>query len=870
MKLRTKLFIPIFSILIILGLITGIFTRSVLSNIVEFVYRLSEQRIAMQIEKTAQSEINTIYDNIDRVGEKAVAQSLIFSNFPTVLNAYRLTYRGNIDNENDPVVRRARRVIKQEFKSVMSKYAQSTGKDLRLHFHLSNNHSFARIWREDWQAERNGEKVDISDDLSSFRKTVVKINQGNHDPIHGIEVGRGGFVIRGITSVTGPDGRHYGSCEVFFSFDDILKPSSKDDLNHYAYFMDARLLNIATEMKNNDRHPVLDNRYVLGSATSASLMLPLITSDFLDEGRKKLFSKTVEHFHLTGAPIRDFAGRTIGVAVLAQDITTQQETLQETRNSGIEAEYTLLWQITIGVFLALILVFVLLSILLGKVVIRPLDKCLKFADRISDGDLTVTLDISQKDEIGLLVDAFRKIVASFSNLVQRISGDIVQLSSNSNELSAISQQVLIGADHSSEKAQAVAVATEESSANMNTIAAASEEASTNLSETSNKIGRMNATINDIAQSTKRANSISDRAVMLVTSASEKVDALGKAAREINQVTEVISGISSKTDLLALNATVEAARAGEAGKGFAVVANEIKALANRTAASTKEIQLKIKGIQESTNNTVTEIKQIEEVIGEVHDIIFSISASVEEQAVTTGEITENMNHATIGINEVAQNIAQSSIVSSEIASDISSVSQATSEFTSSSTQINNSAEELATIARALKTELTRFKTVAQIPDEGAISVDRRSRSSIQHVTPLMRWDNSFILNIPEVDEQHKRLVDLVNQLHAAMKQKRDNSSVSEVLNGLSDYTVSHFSMEEKLMKQAGYDQLVAHQALHSDLVKQITDFKTKFEGGDAMVSMELMDFLKDWLTRHIKGTDKQYVPVVIEWQHQQKS
>lgn len=868
MKLRTKLVIPVFTILIILGVISALFTRAVVSDITEYVYQLSENESKSRIKKSAETSADTIINDINRISNKAIAQSLVFSNYPSVLEAYKIAYTGNINDENDPVVKRARNMLKKRLKPIVSRYLDVTSDgSFRLHYHLSNNHSFARIWRDGWQVKRNGKKVDISDNLSSFRHTVVQINQGDHTPVHGIEVGRGGFVIRGLTPVIGPDGQHYGSCEVYFSFNNVLRHLPKDDKKYYAFYMDERLLATATSMRDEKRFPVLDNKYVLSSSTRSTLTSPLITSTFLDEARHKSHSMIIDHFDLTGTPIQDFSGKTVGVAVLVQDISTQLKSLEDTRQTGENARYAILWKTTIGVFVAIILIFILYSILIRKVVVNPLDKCLHFADRISDGDLTVTLDIQKKDEIGQLVIAFQKIVDSFSGMIQHISSDIVQLSSNSNELSSISQQVLSGAELAAEKAQSVATATEKSSTNMNTIAATSEQASISLSETSDKISHMTTTINDIAQNSKRANTISDRAVELVSSASSKVDTLGTAAKEIDKVTEVITGISSKTDLLALNATVEAARAGEAGKGFAVVASEIKALANRTDDSTKEIQQKIRDIQDSTIETAEEIKQIESVISEVHDIIFSISTSVNEQASTTEEIADNMGHATVGINEVAQNIVQSSIVINEIASDINGVSQATSEFSSSSNQITDSAEELSSIAKSLKKVLERFKTdMNQVKDSNNSSTVSGAVQSAT-IVPLMKWDNSFMIHVPEVDQQHKRLLELVNQLHAAMKLRKDDKELGDILNGLSEYTATHFSYEEKIMQQAGYRDLSSHQELHKGLIVQLSEFKAKFESGDAMISMELMDFLKDWLTNHIKGTDKQYATTVIEWQNQ---
>ncbi|MCG8689017.1 MAG: hypothetical protein MI892_29370, partial [Desulfobacterales bacterium] len=268
MKLRTKLIIPIFSILILLALVNDIFTRAVLSDIVDYVYKINSSRMMAQVEKSAAYSIDSVNNEINQIKQRAIGQALIFASYPTVSAAYRKALTGNIDDENDTIVRQARAELKSAIRKVIPSYTSFTGQnDLKLHFHLPNNRSFARVWRDGWQSSRNGKKVDISDDLSSFRKTVVALNQGEHLPIKGIEVGRGGFVIRGITPVTGEDGSHLGSCEVFFSFNDILSSFKGDELVDYAFYMDARLLKTATSMKDSQKYPVLNNRYVLSGSS---------------------------------------------------------------------------------------------------------------------------------------------------------------------------------------------------------------------------------------------------------------------------------------------------------------------------------------------------------------------------------------------------------------------------------------------------------------------------------------------------------------------------------------------------------------------------------------------------------------------------
>jgi len=363
----------------------------------------------------------------------------------------------------------------------------------------------------------------------------------------------------------------------------------------------------------------------------------------------------------------------------------------------------------IAVFL---FVGVAISILLGVVfthlITGPLNTAVSFSDRMANGDFTTTLEIDQKDEIGVLSKALNNMVSNLGGMIRNISSSVNTLSSSSTELSAISQQMTAGAEQTSGKSDTVATAAEEMNSNMTSVAAATEQASTNVSMVATATEEMTSTIGEIAQNSEKARGITNEAVTQAKSASDRVDKLGKAADEIGKVTEAITEISEQTNLLALNATIEAARAGEAGKGFAVVATEIKELAKQTAAATLEIKEKIAGIQDSTAGTVTEIEQISSVINDVNEIVATIASAVEEQSATSQEIVGNIAQASQGIQEVTENVAQSSSVSGEIAKDISEVNQSASEMSNSSSQVNMSAEELSGLSDKLKDMVGRFK------------------------------------------------------------------------------------------------------------------------------------------------------------------
>ncbi|MFN2355850.1 MAG: methyl-accepting chemotaxis protein [Desulfopila sp.] len=365
--------------------------------------------------------------------------------------------------------------------------------------------------------------------------------------------------------------------------------------------------------------------------------------------------------------------------------------------------------ITIICLAAGVLLAICSGFILTRVITGPLFKGVDLAKAMADGDLTKTMDVSQKDEIGVLAASLNEMAKNLRRMFGDISTGVSQVDNSSVQLAAIANQMSTGAESTASRSSLVATAAEEMSANQASIAAAMEQASINVNMVAAAAEEMSATINEIARNSSEAKNITSVAVTQSRSASERVNELGNAANEINKVTEVITEISEQTNLLALNATIEAARAGEAGKGFAVVANEIKDLAKQTAAATLDIKTKILGVQEATGITVKEINDIGKVIADVDQIVATIAAAVEEQTATTKEISMNVNQASQGIAEVNENVAQSSTVSSEIASDIAEVNNSANEMSQASNQVKLSAEELSGIADKLKVMMTKFRT-----------------------------------------------------------------------------------------------------------------------------------------------------------------
>jgi hemerythrin len=123
--------------------------------------------------------------------------------------------------------------------------------------------------------------------------------------------------------------------------------------------------------------------------------------------------------------------------------------------------------------------------------------------------------------------------------------------------------------------------------------------------------------------------------------------------------------------------------------------------------------------------------------------------------------------------------------------------------------------------------------------------------------IIQWNDTFSVKVAEIDQQHQKLVSMINELNDAMKQGKGKDVLSKIINGLVSYTVTHFNTEEKYFDRFGYPETDSHKKEHVAFVKKVSEFKDGFEKGKTSLSIEVMNFLSDWLKNHIKVTDKKY-------------
>ncbi len=333
---------------------------------------------------------------------------------------------------------------------------------------------------------------------------------------------------------------------------------------------------------------------------------------------------------------------------------------------------------------ALVVVGVLVALGLGlwiaRGIMRNVTAVKRVADALAEGDLTVTAEVADSDELGQMAQSLDNAAGTLRTLMASVNEASDTLAAAAEEVAAGSEQIAAGAEETSVQATVVSTAAEEVSRNVQTVAAGSEQ--------------MGASIREISHSANEAARVASDAVRTVEATNQQVSKLGESSQEIGNVVKVITSIAEQTNLLALNATIEAARAGEAGKGFAVVANEVKELAQETARATEDIARRVEAIQADTGGAVSAIGEIESIITSINDYQVTIASAVEEQTATTNEMSRNVADASTGTGQIADNIV--------------GVSQAAASTTEAVAQSHDAVAEIARMAAGLRTSVSSFR------------------------------------------------------------------------------------------------------------------------------------------------------------------
>jgi len=652
--------------------------------------------------------INNFFKLINIDAQKDLALASLFSKNSAIVQAYKVAYKGNINNANSHYSQLARDMIRKNLKTILNGYKDIEGKDLHLHFHLPEARSLLRSWRK-INSKKNGKWIDISDDLSSFRNSVIDINERKRKTVTGIEIGRGGFTIRGITGVYDEKNRLLGSIEVLSSFGELFKAESKDTSNIIQYIlMKKKYLKIATALQDSTKFPIIADSYVQVTK-SGELNAPILTS-ILKTGAKT--GKLIDNNLYLTKPIKDYSGQTIGMHLVILNLSSQLRLIHKKM-----LHFFLLQMLIILIFSGF------LFFIVTKFFINPLKMMKNFAITISDGDLTNTsITVKQNDEIGQLGNALTKMGNQLKNMLEKIKTVSNEIFTSKNNLATVANTVQDGTQNTTSSIEEISASLEELSGTVEQVAGQAQTQSADVEELTATVEELTSSVTNSAEKSESLKLQAQKSLEQVKlsetaseSAQEGMNNIAQNSSEIGNIITVINDIADQTNLLALNASIEAARAGDAGQGFAVVAKEISNLADKSSTATKEIEALIKKTEKNVQFGVDKVQMLSNAMEKIKETMEITSQFSNEMAISSQEQLNGFNQIMKGVqnvNDVSQNVASSSeeeaSATKEISQTLETINQTAQELTGNSDELEKNANQLDKLVNTLSKMINNFK------------------------------------------------------------------------------------------------------------------------------------------------------------------
>ena len=578
-KMETRILVPIVAATMLFSVALYFVIGSMVSGI-----------IRMSLDNMVQAKIADIDTSQKRIAENLLSQAAFFSRAQAVQDAYATAYQGNIEAEDDPQGEAARQQLRDFFASIETGYREmNQGKDFRIHFHLPPARSLLRLWKK--QQNR-------SDDLRSFRNTVLAISQGQHAPIKGIEIGRGGFAIRGIAPVLTESGRYLGSVEALSTYDPVVQYSISNENEYVAVYMNKEFLPIATRLQNAEKNPVLDDQMVFVSSTDKTVTDPLLPANVLVQGMDSAQTMRTGNHLVTVLPIKDFSGQQIGVMAYVYNGAQLYRVLSQAR-----------WGVAV------------LCILLSIGIVVPLVLSVRKVTGPLSGFVKVLFDGAQQ-----VASAAEQVSSTSQSLAQGATEQAAGLEETSSTLEEISAMTGQNADHA-QQVQALA-----------------SEASQQADQGFQTMNRMQGAINDIQTSSDETakiirviDEIAFQTNLLALNAAVEAARAGEAGKGFAVVAEEVRNLAMRSAEAAKNTSSLIEQSVKNAQTGVEISGEVAKSLDGIVSSIGKTTGLVDEIANASREQARGVTQVNSAVSQIDKVTQQNAASAEESASASEEL-----------------------------------------------------------------------------------------------------------------------------------------------------------------------------------------------------------------------------------------